>query len=1840
MKRWENFPPADFLKLHLHKQKVASLSRKIKVFTSLVIIILLLLQISGGLSYLKGSQAAGTRDYSANAVIYGGTWSVSELNTRINSGTDGVHNDLKTIFLTLGIYPSEFSSNGNIDGAYRQTLDGYVTRDGRVVLDNGQTVASSNIIVCGRSYMAGSVADVFGLPLWWRSPAVSFRVDKISAFIHLVNGKFSYAILKSDSSPVKTWGTPQISLTKYVRNVSRGTSWSTGTIKAKRGEIIEYKNVYQVGSESLTNVWLYDTLRGNTGNGQKSSREQLSDPYDLTPQWIHYYPSGISTPTGYRDQRMLAWQAPGRAPQTAGAAAYKVKIKYNTPAGTIIRNDSAIYADRVGVVLSNIVNVEIEESVDYWQVSNPGNQTAGKPFNVTVAPKNADGTTIESYQWNVASYRPTLSGLNNSPSGKAPTYTFVSAKNGIATYEVTSYAAQTNVQIKATGGASPEATGLNSQPFTVFHATASRIDIAPGEQTTTAGNSIIYTSSAFDAYANSWDVSAQTSFSILEPGHEGTWRGNCYTAKKAGNWTVQGVYAGFSDNALLRVNHAAATLLDIRPDTASVTAGQSITYTATATDAYTNSWEVTSETRFSITNGAGGSWAGNVYTSEKAGNWIVTGTYDSVSDQASLRVEPSFLDHFVLSDIANQVAGNPFNIFVIPYDQYNNLISDYNWEDPGNRPLFSGLASSPGGFDPEYSYQSAHEGIATYQITPYAAENNVRINVVLNNATGSSNTFNVGHAAAVSIDLIPDPWTVTAGETVTYTSQASDPYGNTWDATTETNFAIDAGAHGSWAANVYTSETAGTWTVTATYAPNPAIFDTATLNVTPGPAAYLTVTNIANPATAGNPSDVTVTAYDQFGNISTGYTGTIHFTSNDPYPATLPADYTFVPGDHGTHTFTAGVTLYTAGSRTVTATDINNPTITGSQTVDVNPGPTTTVTISPAPTATVTAGENLQFSAEARDQYGNLITDRETDFTWQGTDATGLFHETRAGTCNVNATYQGITSPDTQVTVNPASLDHVVISPDDVTLPVDGTQAYTVDSYDQYNNLITSGLIYDWSATTGGTMNNNTIQSPTYTAGHTVGDFTIAVTVTEGSIERQDTAAVHITPGPVDHFVFNPISSPQTAGTPFGITIIACDRYGNTDTNFTGTADLSDLTGTINPVVTGNFIAGVWTGNVTITQARVGDTITATRTGGTETGTSNPFDVDHAAAISITLTPDPWTVTAGETVTYTVQASDPYGNTWDATTETNFTIDAGAHGSWAANVYTSETAGTWTVTATYAPNPAIFDTATLNVTPGPAAYLRVTGISNPSTAGNPSDVTVTAYDQFGNISTGYTGTIHFTSNDPYPATLPADYTFVPGDNGTHTFTAGVTLYTAGSRTVTVTDTNNPTITGSQTVDVNPGPTTTVTISPAPTATVTAGENLQFSAEARDQYGNLITDTETDFTWQGTDATGLFHETRAGIYNVNATYQGITSADTLVTVNPGPTAQVIINPDSPQTIVAGETITFTAVAQDQYGNPNGDSIIWVGTSAPDSGLFNNTQAGDYEVYAVASGIESIHVPVTVVPNVLDHIVMLPSESPRIIIAGQTIQFSAQGYDRYNNPLSGLIYTWFATTQTGLFNNVAAGSYDVHVEVIGTPTVDSNHVTVIVNPASVFRVTISPAPTATVTAGENLQFSAEARDQYGNLITDRETDFTWFGTNPAGLFNQTVPGTYIVHASYYNVVSPDTTVTVNPLPSLPSAPSAAVAGAEIGRGTSIGPEPGVLSAQTKEKESPRSSEISKVPSPSSAGGYPSESKSDWLYGLYLLLIGLASIAALTIFLAFYTGIIKPPPATKSRRKNKKK
>jgi predicted outer membrane repeat protein len=78
-------------------------------------------------------------------------------------------------------------------------------------------------------------------------------------------------------------------------------------------------------------------------------------------------------------------------------------------------------------------------------------------------------------------------------------------------------------------------------------------------------------------------------------------------------------------------------------------------------------------------------------------------------------------------------------------------------------------------------------------------------------------------------------------------------------------------------------------------------------------------------ATSGVPFDVSVAVYDSFGQLAVGYTGTVHFSTTDGDPGVvLPADYTFGPGDGGSVTFSGGVTLFTSGSQTVTATDLSS----------------------------------------------------------------------------------------------------------------------------------------------------------------------------------------------------------------------------------------------------------------------------------------------------------------------------------------------------------------------------------------------------------------------------------------------------------------------------------------------------------------------------------------------------------------------------------------------------------------------------------------------------------------------------------------------------------------------------------------------------------------------------------------------------------------------------------------------------------------------------------------------------------------------------------------------------
>jgi uncharacterized repeat protein (TIGR01451 family) len=192
-----------------------------------------------------------------------------------------------------------------------------------------------------------------------------------------------------------------------------------------------------------------------------------------------------------------------------------------------------------------------------------------------------------------------------------------------------------------------EATLSTTNPFitpqlhqvTVYYTDApATLTVTPDLHTVAAGETVTYTASLDDGN-DIWDVTGETDFSI-DAGASGVWTEDVYTSQIAGTWTVTGQYLNMTDTANLTVEHASAVTITLTPAEETLMNGESVTYTVSAEDAYSNTWDATTETDFSIDAGAGGDWTDNVYTSQVAGDWTVTGDHQGVTGTAILHVTP------------------------------------------------------------------------------------------------------------------------------------------------------------------------------------------------------------------------------------------------------------------------------------------------------------------------------------------------------------------------------------------------------------------------------------------------------------------------------------------------------------------------------------------------------------------------------------------------------------------------------------------------------------------------------------------------------------------------------------------------------------------------------------------------------------------------------------------------------------------------------------------------------------------------------------------------------------------------------------------------------------------------------------------------------------------------------------------------------------------------------------------------------------------------------------------------------------------------------------------------
>jgi hypothetical protein len=347
--------------------------------------------------------------------------------------------------------------------------------------------------------------------------------------------------------------------------------------------------------------------------------------------------------------------------------------------------------------------------------------------------------------------------------------------------------------------------------------------------------------------------------------------------------------------------------------------------------------------------------------------------------------------------------------------------------------------------------------------------------------------------------------------------------------------------------------------------------------------------------------------------------------------------------------------------------------------------------------------------------------------------------------------------------------------------------------------------------------------------------------------------------------------------------------------------------------------------------------------------------------------------------------------------------------------------------------------------------FAVSGIPSPTIAGASGSFTVTAQNADGTTDTNFTGTVHFTSSDGQ-ATLPADYTFTTSDGGVHTFSA--VLKTAGTQSITATDTTNAGFTGTETsIHVEPAAASTMTVSDYP-STVNAGDIDSFIVRLWDPYGNIATAYSGTVQFSTSDqmatienpSTGnmvalpgftyTFTAGDAGMHIFYATLwtagtQSITAADAAtpsitgtdggITVDPAPASQLVFS--APATVTAGAPFNVTVTAEDSLGRrvtDYADTLIFSSSDGqavlPDVYTFTAADAGvhTFSVTLKTAGTQWVmatdadtgivgSATMAVNPAALSKMVVYGFPAP--IIAGVAGNFTVGLEDTYGNVVGG-------------------------------------------------------------------------------------------------------------------------------------------------------------------------------------------------------------------------------------------
>ena len=409
-----------------------------------------------------------------------------------------------------------------------------------------------------------------------------------------------------------------------------------------------------------------------------------------------------------------------------------------------------------------------------------------------------------------------------------------------------------------------------------------------------------------------------------------------------------------------------------------------------------------------------------------------------------------------------------------------------------------------------------------------------------------------------------------------------------------------------------------------------------------------------------------------------------------------------------------------------------------------------------------------------------------------------------------------------------------------------------------------------------------------------------------------------------------------------------------------------------------------------------------------------------------------------------------------------------------------------------------------------------------------AELSVVGHDESGEAALTYAW-----STTAAPSGAPAP-TF-SANNSNAAKNASVTFGRAGTYTIQVAVSDGM-LTTTSTVDVVVDQTiTSISVSPGD-ASVRQNRTQQFTATAKDQFGNTVSNAAITWSVQpngGTiGATGLYTAPGTlGAYTVTAT-AGAASGVANVTVieDPAPTVATAASA-SPNPTSSGQT-QLSVLGADDGGEAN-LTYTWSatavpagaaqptfsanGTNAAKTVTASGLQPGSYTFAAtISDGFKTAtsSVTVQVASTTTAPTVATPAAATPSPVNGTTTALSVLGADQKGE--AGLTYTWattgtppaavtFSANGTNAAKNATAtftraGQYGFVVTISNGAQSTTSSVNVTVN-QTLSGVALTPA-SASVVQGGTRQFSASARDQFGQAMASQPA-FTWsIGGDAAG------------------------------------------------------------------------------------------------------------------------------------------